>query len=101
MLGTKPGFPIARMKRILSFHQPNRKCMDILIPDTSSLINIHEIYVGKVHVTKVLNQLFNVQVSREIPREIRQHRSKLGNYDKTDVTICMPSPAVFPSRPGL
>ena len=56
--------------------------MDILIPDTSSLINIHEVYVGQTYIIDVLNQLFNVQVSREIPHEIRRKRSKLGNYDK-------------------
>ena len=56
--------------------------MDILIPDTSSLINIHEVYVGGSHITDVLNQLFHVQVSREIPHEIRKSRKKLGSYDK-------------------
>jgi hypothetical protein len=56
--------------------------MDILIPDTSSLINIHEVYVGQTYIVDVLNELFNVQVSREIPHEIRRRRSKLGNYDK-------------------
>ena len=56
--------------------------MDILIPDTSSLINIHEVYVGQSHIIDVLKQLFNVQVSREIPHEIRRNRNKLGNYDK-------------------
>ena len=49
--------------------------MNILIPDTSSLINIHEVYVGRVYITNVLDQLFNVQVSREIPHEIRRNRS--------------------------
>ena len=56
--------------------------MDILIPDTSSLINIHEVYVGQTHIIDVLNQLFNVQVSREIPHEIRREKNKLGDYDK-------------------
>lgn len=70
------------MRRILSFHQPNRKRMDILIPDTSSLINIHEVYVGRTHIIDVLNQLFDVQVSREIPHEIRRNRDELGCYDK-------------------
>lgn len=56
--------------------------MDILIPDTSSLINIHEVYVGRSHIIDILNQLFNVQVSREIPHEIRHSRSKLGNHHK-------------------
>ena len=56
--------------------------MDILIPDTSSLINIREVYVGQTHIIDVLNQLFNVQVSREIPHEIRRHREELEDYDK-------------------
>lgn len=56
--------------------------MDILIPDTSSLINIREVYVGRTHIIDVLNQLFNVQVSREIPHEIRRHREELEDYDK-------------------
>ena len=56
--------------------------MDILIPDTSALINIHEVYVGQTHIIDVLNQLFNVQVSREIPHEIRREKNKLGDYDK-------------------
>lgn len=56
--------------------------MDILIPDTSSLINIHGIYVEQIHIIDVLNQLFDVQVSREIPHEIRRNRDELGCYDK-------------------
>ena len=73
------GFPTVKMSHILFFSQPNPRLMDILIPDTSSLINIHEVYVGQTHITDVLNQLFNVQVSREIPHEIRTtQRSKLG-----------------------
>ena len=56
--------------------------MDILIPDTSSLINIHEVYVGQTHIIDILNQLFDVQVSREIPHEIRRNRDELGCYDK-------------------
>ncbi len=56
--------------------------MNILIPDTSALINIHEIYVGQTYIIDVLNELFDVQVSREIPHEIRRHRSELGVYDK-------------------
>lgn len=56
--------------------------MDILIPDTSSLINIHEIYIGQTYIIDVLNELFDVQVSREIPHELRRHRNELGGYDK-------------------
>ena len=55
--------------------------MVILIPDTASLINMHEVYVGQNHIIDVLNQLFNVQVSREIPHEIRRNKSKLGNKE--------------------
>ena len=76
------GFPTVKMSHILFFSQPNPRLMDILIPDTSSLINIHEVYVGRTHITDVLNQLFNVQVSREIPHEIRRHKEELGDYDK-------------------
>ena len=92
----KSGFPIARTKRILSFHQPNRKRMDILIPDTSSLINIHEVYVGQIHIIDVLNQLFNVQVSREIPHEIRRNKSKLGNYGKPMLQFVRQTRRYFP-----
>jgi len=34
--------------------------MNILIPDTSSLINIRDIYVGQNHITDVLSELFDV-----------------------------------------
>lgn len=51
--------------------------MDILIPDTSALINIHDVYVGQTHIIDVLAQQFDVQVSREIPHEVRRHKSKL------------------------
>lgn len=56
--------------------------MNILIPDTSSLINIHDIYIGQTHITDVLGELFDVQVSKEIPHEVRRHKDKLGNYGK-------------------
>ena len=84
------------MRRILSFHQPNRKRMDILIPDTSSLINIHEVYVGQIHIIDVLNQFFNVQVSREIPHEIRRNKSKLGNYGKPMLQFVRQTRRYFP-----
>lgn len=51
--------------------------MDILIPDTSALINICDVYIGKTHIVDVLTQQFNVQVSREIPHEVRRHKSRL------------------------
>lgn len=51
--------------------------MDILIPDTSALINIHDVYLGQMHIIDVLAQQFDVQVSREIPHEVRRHKSKL------------------------
>ena len=54
--------------------------MDILIPDTSALINIHDVYVGPTHIIDVLAQQFDVQVSREIPHEVRRHKNLLGNY---------------------
>ncbi len=70
--------------------------MDILIPDTSSLINIREVYIGRSHITDVLNQLFNVQVSREIPHEVRRRRSKLGNYDKPMLQFVRQARRYFP-----
>ena len=90
------GFPTARMNLILSFSQPNPRLMDILIPDTSSLINIHEVYIGRSHITDVLNQLFNVQVSREIPHEIRRKKNKLGNYDKPMLQFVRQARRYFP-----
>lgn len=90
------GFPIARMSRILFFFQPNPRLMDILIPDTSSLINIHEVYVGRSHIVDVLKQLFNVQVSREIPHEIRRRRNKLGDYDKQMLRFVRQARRYFP-----
>ena len=70
--------------------------MDILIPDTSSLINIHDVYVRGTHITKVLNQLFNVQVPREIPHEIRHERNKLGNYGKPMLQFVRQARRYFP-----
>ena len=70
--------------------------MDILIPDTSSLINIHKIYVRGTHITKVLNQLFNVQVSREIPHEIRRNKNKLGGYDAPMLQFVRQARRYFP-----
>ena len=90
------GFLTVKMSHILSFSQLNPRLMDILIPDTSSLINIHEVYVGRVHVTNVLNQLFNVQVSREIPHEIRRNRSKLGNHHKSMLQFVRQARRYFP-----
>ena len=70
--------------------------MDILIPDTSSLINIHEVYVGRSHIVDVLNQLFTVQVSREIPHEIRRNRSKLGDHHKPMLQFVRQARRYFP-----
>ena len=70
--------------------------MDILIPDTSSLINIHQVYVGQNHIIDVLNQLFDVQVSREILREIRRHSDKLENYDKPILQFVRQASRYFP-----
>ena len=72
--------------------------MDILIPDTSSLINIHEVYVGQIHIIDVLNQFFNVQVSREIPHEIRRGRDKLGDYDKRMLQFVRQARRYFPNE---
>ena len=70
--------------------------MNILIPDTSSLINIHEVYVGQTHIIDVLNQLFDVQVSREIPHEIRRNRDELGCYDKQMLQFVRQARRYFP-----
>ena len=70
--------------------------MDILIPDTSSLINMHQVYVGQNHIIDVLNQLFDVQVSREILREIRRHSDKLGDYDKPILQFVRQASRYFP-----
>ena len=92
----RSGFPIARMRPILFFSQLNPRLMDILIPDTSSLINIHKIYVGRTHIIDVLNQLFSVQVSREIPHEIRRNRSKLGDHHKPMLHFVRQARRYFP-----
>ena len=70
--------------------------MNILIPDTSSLINIREVYIEQIHIIDVLNQLFNVQVSREIPHEIRRNKSRLGNYDKLMLQFVRQTRRYFP-----
>ena len=90
------GFLTVKMSHILSFSRLNPRLMDILIPDTSSLINIHEVYVGRSHIVDVLNQLFNVQVSREIPHEIRRNRSKLGNHHKSMLQFVRQARRYFP-----
>ena len=72
--------------------------MNILIPDTSSLINIHEVHVGSTYITNVLNRLFNVQVSREIPHEIRRRRDKLGDYDKRMLQFVRQARRYFPNE---
>lgn len=70
--------------------------MNILIPDTSALINIHGIYVGQTYIVDVLNELFDVQVSREIPHEIRRNRSELGVYDKQMLQFVRQARRYFP-----
>ena len=90
------GFLIVKMSPISFFSQLNPTLMDILIPDTSSLINVHEIYVGRAHITNVLNQLFNVQVSREIPHEIRRNKNKLGNYGEPMLQFVRQARRYFP-----
>ena len=90
------GFLIVKMSPILFVYQLNPRLMDILIPDTSSLINIHEVYVGQIHIIDVLNQIFNVQVSREIPHEIRRRRDKLGCYGKPMLQFVRQARRYFP-----
>ncbi|MDE0396785.1 MAG: hypothetical protein OXL96_03160 [Candidatus Poribacteria bacterium] len=70
--------------------------MNILIPDTSSLINIHEVHIGRTHIIDILNQLFDVQVSREIPHEIRRRRDKFGDYDKQMLQFVRQARRYFP-----
>ncbi len=72
--------------------------MNILIPDTSSLINIHEVYVGRTYIVDVLNELFDVQVSREIPHEIRRNRDELGCYDKPMLQFVRQARRYFPNE---
>jgi hypothetical protein len=55
--------------------------MSTLIIDTSALINLSDIYVGRRHITELLSQLFAVQVPTEIPTEIRRHRNQLLGYE--------------------
>ena len=38
---------------------------------------LRDMYVGQTHIIDVLAQQFDVQVSREIPHEVRRHKSKL------------------------
>jgi hypothetical protein len=92
----RSGFLTVKMSPILFFPQLNPRPMDILIPDTSSLINIHEVYVGRSHIVDVLNQLFSVQVSREIPHEIRRNRSKLGDHHKPMLQFVRQARRYFP-----
>ena len=92
----RSGFLTVKMSPILFFPQLNPRPMDILIPDTSSLINIHEVYVGRSHIVDVLNQLFTVQVSREIPHEIRRNRSKLGDHHKPMLHFVRQARRYFP-----
>ena len=54
--------------------------MTILIPDTSSLINLGEVYIGRTHILEILNNLFDVQVSTEIPVEIRRHKQRIMSH---------------------
>jgi len=54
--------------------------MTILIPDTCSLINLREVYIGRTHIINVLDNLFEVEVSTEIPIELKRNRRKLGVY---------------------
>ena len=52
--------------------------------------------MGRTHIIDVLSHLFNVQVSREIPREIIRHRDKLGCYDKPMLQFVRQARRYFP-----
>lgn len=41
---------------------------------------LRDMYVGQTHIIDVLAQQFDVQVSREMPHEVRRHKNLLGNY---------------------
>ncbi len=56
--------------------------MTLLIPDTSALINLHDVYVNRTHITMVLKRLFDVQVSTEIVDEMRRHTDKFPGYEQ-------------------
>lgn len=49
--------------------------MTILIPDTSALINIQDVYVMAYHITDVLDKIFDIKISSEVSREFRYLRS--------------------------
>jgi hypothetical protein len=55
--------------------------MSTLITDTSSLINLYDIYIGKTHISDLLIKLFTVRVPNEITQEVRRHRGKFYGYD--------------------
>jgi hypothetical protein len=55
--------------------------MSTIIPDTSSLINLCDIYVGRIHITDLLRRLFTIQLPTEIQTELRRHRRQLSSYD--------------------
>ena len=97
----RSGFLTVKMSPILFFPQLNPRPMDILIPDTSSLINIHEVYVGRSHIVDVLNQLFTVQVSGSFSFTyllyMREHFSAVGASCARDIlNICERKPRSEP-----
>ena len=53
-------------------------------------------YVGQTYIVDVLNELFDVQVSREIPHEIRRNRNELGVYDKQMLQFVRQARRYFP-----
>jgi hypothetical protein len=55
--------------------------MSTIIPDASSLINLSDVHVGRIHISDLLTKLFTVQVPTEIVTEIRRHRNLLTSYD--------------------
>ena len=54
--------------------------------------------MGRTHIIDVLNQLFDVQVSREIPHEIRRNRDELGCYDKQMLQFVRQARRYFPNE---
>lgn len=55
--------------------------MTILVPDTSALINLCDVYVGSTHIINVLRDLFDIQVPPEIVQEIRRHKADFLGFE--------------------
>ena len=63
--------------------------MSTLIIDTSALINLCDVYVGRRHITELLDRLFRVQVPTEIPAEVRRHRKQLLGHDSVILSFAI------------